>query len=126
MSSSNIEWTDETWNPVVGCTRASAGCDHCYAVTMTHRLEAMGQSKYAGLTVLNPKGERHFNGVVRTIDDALLIPFSWRKPRQVFVNSMSDLFHKDVPFDFIDRVFAVMALTPISSGETSATRSATR
>ena len=108
---SSIEWTDATWNPVVGCTRASAGCDHCYAVAMTHRLEGMGQSKYAGLTVLNPRGERHFNGVVRTDEAALGIPLRWKKPRRVFVNSMSDLFHKDVPFEFIDRVFAVMNAT---------------
>lgn len=107
---SKIEWTEATWNPVSGCTRASAGCDNCYAVTMTHRLEAMGQSKYAGLTVLNPKGDRHFNGVVRTDEASLMIPLRWKKPRRVFVNSMSDLFHKDVPFDFIDKVFAVMAL----------------
>lgn len=107
-----IEWTDATWNPIVGCTRVHAGCDHCYAVTMTHRLERMGQEKYAGLTVLNKRGERHFNGVVRTVPEALTIPLKWRKPRRVFVNSMSDLFHKDVPFEFIDRVMAVMALCP--------------
>lgn len=111
-SGSGIQWTEATWNPVVGCTRASRGCDSCYAVTMTHRLEAMGQSKYAGLTVLNGRGDRHFNGVVRTVPEALEIPLRWRKPRMIFVNSMSDLFHKDVPFDFIDRVFAVMALCP--------------
>jgi protein gp37 len=109
---SNIEWTDETWTPVKGCTRASEGCDNCYAVRMTHRLEAMGQSKYAGLTVLNPRGERHFNGVVRCDDDALTVPLRWKKPRKVFVSSMSDIFHKDVPFEFVDRVFAVMALCP--------------
>jgi protein gp37 len=109
MSKSAIEWTDETWNPVVGCTRVSAGCDLCYAVQMTKRLEAMGQEKYAGLVNI---GKNHFNGVVRTVDDALTIPLKWKKPRRVFVNSMSDLFHKDVPFEFIDKVFAVMALTP--------------
>ena len=109
---SNIEWTDCTWNPVSGCTRASEGCDNCYAVTMTHRLEAMGQKKYAGLTVLNKAGDRHFNGKVRCDESALSAPFTWRKPRRVFVNSMSDLFHKDVPFAFVDKVFAVMALCP--------------
>lgn len=109
---SNIEWTDETWTPVKGCTRASEGCDNCYAVKMTHRLEAMGRSKYAGLTVLNPKGERHFNGVVRCDDDAVTVPLRWKKPRKVFVSSMSDIFHKDVPFEFLDRIFAVMALCP--------------
>lgn len=107
-----IEWTDATWNPTSGCTHASPGCDHCYAKTMTYRLESMGQEKYRGLTVLNPRGDRHFNGVMRTDEDALTIPLKWRKPRRVFVNSMSDLFHKDVPFEFIDKVFAVMALTP--------------
>jgi protein gp37 len=75
---------------------------------MTHRLEAMGKAKYAGLTVLNPKGDRHFNGQVRTHADALTIPLAWKKPRRVFVNSMSDLFHKDVPFEFIAAVYGVM------------------
>lgn len=113
MATTSIEWSDAVWNPVSGCTRASAGCDNCYAVKMTHRLSLMGQAeKYGGLTVLNGKGERHFNGVVRTHEDALTIPLKWRKPRKVFVNSMSDLFHRDVPFEFIDKVFAVMALTP--------------
>jgi len=111
-TSSDIEWTDATWNPVAGCTHASPGCDSCYAVRQTYRLEKMGQAKYAGLTVLNPKGDRHFNGIVRTAEPALKIPFGWRKPRRVFVNSMSDMFHKSVPFEFIDRVFAVMALCP--------------
>jgi len=109
MADSRIEWTDATWNPVTGCTRASEGCDNCYAVVMTKRLEAMGQEKYAGLVNL---GKNHFNGVVRTHEDALLLPLTWKKPRQIFVNSMSDLFHKDVPFEFIDKVFAVMALCP--------------
>jgi protein gp37 len=112
MAETSIEWTDVTWNPVSGCTRASAGCDNCYAVTMTNRLEAMGQEKYSGLTSVNQRGDRHFNGVVRVHEDALKIPLGWNKPRKVFVNSMSDLFHKDVPFEFIDKVFAVMALCP--------------
>jgi protein gp37 len=107
-----IQWTDATWNPVVGCTRVSAGCDHCYAVKMSHRLEGMGQSKYAGLTVLNKRGERHFGGVVRCDESALEVPLRWRKPRRVFVNSMSDLFHEDVPPGFIRRVFAVMEDCP--------------
>lgn len=108
-SNSNIEWTDTTWNPVVGCTRASSGCDSCYAVAMTKRLEAMGQPKYAGLV---NAGKSHFNGVVRCVEEDLTIPLHWKKPRRVFVNSMSDLFHENVPFDFIDKVFAVMALCP--------------
>lgn len=126
---SNIEWTDATWNPVTGCTRVSPGCDHCYAVTMTHRLEGMERSrrprngtedgcsakpseKYTGLTVMNGRGDRHFNGVVRCHEDALSIPMGWKKPKRIFVNSMADLFHKDVPFEFIDRVFAMMAMCP--------------
>lgn len=121
---SAIEWTDTTWNPVAGCTRASRGCDNCYAVKMTNRLGAMADADaaagrdagrkdaYRGLTVLNNRGDRHFNGTVRTISEALSIPLRWRKPRRVFVNSMSDLFHPDVPFEFIDQVFAVMALCP--------------
>jgi protein gp37 len=107
-----IEWTDATWNPVAGCTRVSSGCDQCYAVRQSHRLEAMGQEKYAGLTVLNRKGDRHFNGVVRCVEEALPIPLKWRKPRRVFVNSMSDLFHEGVPFEFIARVWGVMRSTP--------------
>jgi len=113
---SSIEWTDATWNPVSGCTRVSAGCDHCYAVAQSHMrganpMPAM-QRKYAGLTVLNRSGDRHFNGTVRTDDASLKAPFKWAKGRRVFVNSMSDLFHRDVPFEFIDKVFAVMALCP--------------
>jgi len=92
-NNSEIEWTDATWNPVVGCTHCSPGCDHCYAVIMTGRLEAMGHAKYAGLTVLNKAGDRQFNGVVRTDEAALELPLKWRKPRRIFVNSMSDLFH---------------------------------
>ena len=103
MSASNIEWTDETWNPLTGCTRVSPGCDHCYAVRMTRRLAGMGQTKYAGLTT-----RKHFNGKVKTHDDELRRPFHWRRPRMVFVNSMSDLFHKDVPETFIVKVFATM------------------
>lgn len=102
---SKIEWTSKTWNPVAGCTWASPGCDHCYAATMTRRLEKMGQAAYAGLTTA-----KHFNGVMRTRPDRLKEPLSWKKPQMVFVNSMSDLFHKDVPFEFIDQVFATMAV----------------
>jgi protein gp37 len=112
MTATKIEWSDEVWNPVTGCSRVSSGCDHCYAVRQSHRLEHMGQDEYAGLTVLNGKGDRHFNGEVRCHEDRLETPLRWRKPRRVFVNSMSDLFHPGVPFEFIDRVFAVMALTP--------------
>lgn len=98
---SKIEWTDRTWNPVAGCTWASPGCDHCYAAKMTRRLEAMGQSAYSGLTT-----RKHFNGEIRTLPDKLTDPLLWKKPRRVFVNSMSDLFHKDVPAAFVADVFA--------------------
>ncbi|MEM9790854.1 MAG: DUF5131 family protein, partial [Planctomycetota bacterium] len=112
MTTTSIEWTQATWNPVTGCTRASAGCDHCYAVAKSHRLGSIAKTraKYGGLTVLNDRGDRHFNGTVRTHEDALSLPLRRKKPTIWFVNSMSDLFHRDVPFDFIDRVFMVMAL----------------
>lgn len=106
----NIEWAEATWNPVTGCTRASRGCDLCYAVKMSHRLEAMGQAKYAGLTVLNNHGDRHFNGTVRLHESELDVG-RVRKMRGdvVFVCSMSDLFHKDVPSWFIQQVFDVIS-----------------
>ncbi len=107
---SGIGWTDATWNPVSGCTRVGPECDNCYAKDMTGRLEAMGQGKYTGLTTINLKGDRHFNGVVRTHADDLGVPLRWKRGRRIFVNSMSDTFHRDVPFEFVDRMFAVMAL----------------
>lgn len=121
---SAIQWTDTTWNPLAGCTWASSGCDRCYAAIMACRLEAMARAdieagkdpgrkaKYIGITNKNSAGRIMFNGKVNLDYAALLEPFSWRRPRRVFVNSMSDLFHKDVPYDFIARVFAVMAMTP--------------
>ena len=123
-TNSKIEWTEDTWNPVAGCSMVSEGCRHCYAVAMTHRLGAIAEAAeakgkdpgktahYKGLTVLNGRDERHFNGTVRTIESALDIPLRRKKPTLYFVNSMADLFHKDVPFEFIDKVFAVMALCP--------------
>ena len=110
-TNSKIEWTEATWNPVAGCTPISPGCANCYAVPITYRLETMGQAKYTGLTVLQPNGRRQFNGTVRPDEDSLTVPLAWKKPRRVFVNSMSDLFHEGVPFEFIDRVFAVMSAT---------------
>jgi protein gp37 len=106
VASTRIEWADSVWNPTTGCTRVSDGCDNCYAVVMTKRLAAMGQAKYAGLVNI---GKGHFNGVVRCHEDELLKALSWKKPRRVFVNSMSDLFHKEVPFEFIEACFGVMA-----------------
>ncbi len=102
---SKIEWTEATWNPVTGCTRASAGCDNCYAATLTKRLAAMGQEKYKGLI---DSRKRHFNGVIKLHREVLKQPLLWKKPQIIFVNSMSDLFHKDIPTDFIFEVFEVM------------------
>jgi protein gp37 len=94
-----------TWNPTVGCTRASAGCDNCYAVRHTQRLAGRLED-YQGL--VNP-GKQHFNGTVRCLPARLHTPLHWRKPRRVFVDSLSDLFHPAVPLDFIADVFNVMA-----------------
>ena len=96
MSQSRIEWTEATWNPVTGCTKISPGCKHCYAEKMTTRLEAMGNAKYA-------------NGFRVAIHaDTLETPLSWKTPQVIFVNSMSDLFHRSVPVSFIKQVFEVM------------------
>jgi protein gp37 len=97
---SAIEWTEATWNPVTGCTKISAGCKNCYAERMSMRLQAMGKAHYAG----GFKLALH--------DDALTIPFRWRAPRLIFVNSMSDLFQQDVPLAFIKQVFEVMTACP--------------
>lgn len=109
MKKSKIEWTDITWNPVTGCTRVSAGCDNCYAVRMTKRLESMGQKNYAGLV---NEGKNHFNGTVKLHYAKLKDPFRWQKPRKVFVNSMSDLFHDDVDFGFIIDVLHTIEKNP--------------
>lgn len=93
---SGIEWTEATWNPLTGCTKVSPGCKHCYAERMAWRLKAMGQPNYA-------------NGFKLTMHEHILErPLQWKKPQMIFVNSMSDLFHQDVPFDFIQKVFSVM------------------
>ena len=98
--SSRIEWTEYTWNPVTGCTKVSAGCKNCYAEKMAVRLKAMGVSRYA-------------NGFHPTIHpDILEQPLTWRRPRVVFVNSMSDIFHESIPSAFIRRVFEVMSACP--------------
>lgn len=108
---SKIEWTDVTWNPVAGCTIASAGCSNCYAMRMAARLEAMGGQKYAGLT-RKSGGRSVWTGRINLDRRALSAPYKWRKPRKVFVNSMSDLFHESVPDEFIMRVWTVMTETP--------------
>lgn len=110
-SSSSIEWTDATWNPVAGCNVLSAGCTNCYAMRMAARLEAMGQDKYTGVT--RKSGHRYvWTGRIKLDYASLELPHTWAKGRRVFVNSMSDLFHDDVPFEFISAVFRVMASTP--------------
>jgi protein gp37 len=108
-SKSTIEWTEVTWNPTTGCDRVSVGCDNCYALTLAKRLKAMGAEKYQN------DGDPRTSGPgfgVTVHPQALSAPLSWRQPRLVFVNSMSDLFHARVPLDFVREVFAVMAATP--------------
>lgn len=96
----NIEWTEMTWNPVTGCDKVSTGCKHCYAATMAERLHAMGSPRY-------------HNGFRLTLHEDLVdLPIKWKSPRTIFVNSMSDLFHKDVPLEFIQRVFETMKKCP--------------
>ncbi len=93
---SSIEWTESTWNPLTGCTKISPGCKHCYAERMAFRLQAMGQPNYS-------------RGFELTLHDQVVqLPLQWKKSQTIFVNSMSDLFHQDVPLEFIQRVFAVM------------------
>jgi protein gp37 len=111
MADSKIEWTDATWNPVAGCTVITPGCTNCYAMRMAARLEAMGVEKYQGLT-RKSGGRAVWTGRVRCDESALNVPRQWRSPRLVFVNSMSDLFHEDVPTEFIARVWSVMSSTP--------------
>lgn len=111
MGESAIEWTDATWNPVAGCSAMSAGCTNCYAMHMARRLEAMGVKKYAGLT--RRSGSRTvWKGLTREDHKSLEIPMNWKKPRKVFVNSMSDLFHPTVSSEFIQNVWLVMEKTP--------------
>lgn len=98
MAISKIEWTDSTWNPVTGCSRTSSGCKNCYAERLATRLHAMGNNRY----------KNKFD--VTLHEDLIDAPLSWKKPRMIFVNSMSDLFHKDVPFEFIKRIFYVMEM----------------
>ncbi len=108
---SKIEWTNETWNPIAGCSIVSAGCTNCYAMTMARRLEAMGTRGYDGLT-RESGGRAVWTGRVNLIPEVLDKPKSWKKPRMIFVNSMSDLFHPDVPDEYIEHVFKVMLDTP--------------
>jgi protein gp37 len=106
---SAIEWTEATWNPTTGCDRISSGCDNCYALTLAKRLKAMGNPKYQ-MDGQWPTSGPGFG--VAEHESALKVPYSWRAPRLVFVNSMSDLFHARVSTEFIRRVFSVMRETP--------------
>lgn len=100
MRTTKIEWTDKTWNPITGCTKKSAGCAHCYAEVMARRLKAMGLDKYR-------------NGFNLTMhEDALDEPLQWKKAHNIFVCSMSDIFHEDVPFEFVDRIMQTIKQTP--------------
>lgn len=104
-----IEWTEATWNPTTGCDRVSKGCDNCYALTLAKRLKAMGSQRY------QDDGDPTTSGPgfkLTSHDDLIDRPHRWAKPRLIFVNSMSDLFHPDVPLEFIQRVFTVMTDTP--------------
>jgi len=111
MAETSIEWTDATWNPVAGCTVISPGCTNCYAMRMAARLEAMTVEKYRGLT-RRSGGRSVWTGKIRLDQSSLDKPRSWSKPRRIFVNSMSDLFHEAVPPDFVTRVWQVMCETP--------------
>lgn len=95
MKTTKIEWTDKTWNPITGCSKKSTGCLHCYAEVMSRRLKAMGQEKYA-------------NGFTVTLHERCLDePLSWKSSHNIFVCSMSDIFHEEVPFEFVDKMFDI-------------------
>ncbi|TIV64025.1 MAG: phage Gp37/Gp68 family protein [Mesorhizobium sp.] len=110
---SPIEWTDATWNPIVGCSILSPGCTRCYAMRMAARIEAMGGAKHYAGTTKKVNGNAVWTGRLALAPERILLePLRWQRPRRIFVNSMGDLFHEDVPDEWIDRVFAVMALAP--------------
>ncbi|TPM41575.1 phage Gp37/Gp68 family protein [Mesorhizobium sp. B2-3-4] len=123
---SPIEWTDATWNPIVGCSIVSPGCTNCYAMKMAGRIEAMARGGERSEQGSKNPGAKHYAGTTKKVngntvwtgklalapEKTLLQPLAWRAPRRIFVNSMGDLFHEDVPDEWIDRVFAVMALAP--------------
>lgn len=104
MADTKIEWAAKVWNPTVGCSRVSEGCRHCYAERMAKRLAAMGRPEYQGLLT----DDGRWNGMVRTLPERLNDPLRWKKPSRIFVDSMSDLFHEDVPDEFIWKVFDTM------------------
>jgi len=110
MTTTKIQWTDSTWNPVRGCSRVSKGCDACYAMGQAHRFSGPGKP-YEGLTTLR-NGKVDWTGVARFVPEMLSAPLKWKKPRRIFVNSMSDLFHRSVTNEQIAAVFGVMAACP--------------
>lgn len=113
---SAISWTDVTWNPLLGCSRVSAGCGRCYAINHVHRMAGNPNPKVRsaneGLTTRHRNGQLDWTGAVRTLPSRLEQPLHWRAPRRVFVNSLSDLFHPEVPFTFVAAMFGVMAACP--------------
>lgn len=111
MAQTKIEWTNATWNPVVGCSIVSSGCKNCYAMQMASRLEAMGIEKYRGLTQKR-SNKITWNGLIHQDEISLKTPYKWRKPRKIFVDSMGDLFHHKVSDEFILKVWKVMKDTP--------------
>lgn len=129
MTQSKIEWTEQVWNPIVGCTVHSAGCTNCYAMRMAHRLQGMAEMAQTGLahylgTTKKVNANPVWTGKLGFSEAALLAPLRRKKPTRWFVNSMSDLFHQDVPDEWIDRVFAVMALCPQHTFQVLTKRSA--
>ena len=107
MKNSKIEWTGATWNPLRGCARVSEGCRYCYAERVADRFSGPGQA-YEGLTTRGKDGQPRWNNEIMLVPHMLRKPLSWKQPRRIFVNSMSDLFHEKVPFDYIQQVFDVM------------------
>lgn len=108
---SKIEWTDATWNVVIGCTKVSPGCDHCYAITTAHRFQEHPNEAVAAAYAGTEAGGE-WTGRVNLVEARMGLPLQWRRPRRIFVNAQSDLFHEQVPDEFIARVWAVMALAP--------------
>lgn len=111
-----IEWTDATWNPLLGCDKCSAGCALCYAIRTAFRLQhnpnPVIATAYEGLVEKRGDGSLNWTGKINLLPDRLREPMQWRKPRRIFVNSQRDLFHESVAFEFVDQVFAVMAICP--------------
>lgn len=110
MAKSQIEWTDTTWNPVAGCSVVKSGCLNCYAMEMARRLESMGIEKYQGL-LKKTNNKVVWNGKIKEDHQSLTLPYTWKKPRKIFVNSMSDLFHDNVSDEFIYQIWKVMEET---------------